>query len=147
MVVSCHQAVMYYILAYYSAEDCHITVARGLFAVLCRCFGHKRPCSAELKAFVAGSSFHPICCLLSAVLNHPLAAHLSLVHNMSQGPATRPILIVAMSFLVASWLDAVDRNNFYSERQTTTLRDFLRLFYVFSNVRVSRCVTGPCNIL
>ena len=50
---------------------------------------------------------------------------------MSQGPATRPILIVTMLILATSQLIAVNRNHFYSEWQMTTLRDFLCLFYVF----------------
>ena len=49
-----------------------------------------------------------------------------------------------MSLLVSSWLVTVNTNHFYSERQTTTLCNFLRLFYMFLNVRevVSHRVAG-----
>ena len=66
---------------------------------------------------------------------------------MSQGPVTWPFLIVAMTFLVASLLVAVNINCFYSDRQLATLCNFLRHFHVFLKRRRSYIASHHRSLL
>ena len=65
---------------------------------------------------------------------------------MSQGPATRPFIVV-MSFLVASQLVAVYRNCFYSDWQLATLCNFIRHFHVFLKWRRSYIASHRRSLL